>query len=469
MSRSRRVAGRPIQPVTPGKPLIQIVIPYSTLIGADDQPAELVGHGPIPASLAREVAAEGVWRRLVTDPLSGTLLDYGRTTYHPPAGLADHVRARDVYCRFPGCRRRAADAELDHVIAWSDGGTTSENNLAALLHRPPPVEDPRRGLAGPGPPRRRPHLDHPDRAPAHHPAPRLPARTTRSAAVRMVRVGFGMPWPHTLYGAWLVLRANQLWAPVPDNDPDGARATMRRFYALVARTNGEAYDVDEAARLEVEWWRVHRHLQRDAPDEDRRTLDDALTALYAHVYGVAPETVRPAAEQRAEAARISDRWVDDGCDPESSALPVERALLVRSYAALLAGGAPLSGAGPARHRDRGPRPGRGDGPLGAVRVRHRAVPPRPVEDVGTRNNNRHSERPALGEASSPVRAGRSRTSPPGRGRARSRASGSRGNRCREPLRRAGAACPSAGGARSRRAPPRVAASGRGPVPGACAR
>ena len=52
--------GRPIHPVTPGKPLIQIVIPYSTLIGADDQPAELVGVGPIPASLAREAAADGV-------------------------------------------------------------------------------------------------------------------------------------------------------------------------------------------------------------------------------------------------------------------------------------------------------------------------------------------------------------------------------------------------------------------------
>ena len=117
--------------MTPGKPLIQVVIPHSTLIGADDQPAELVGHGPIPASLAREVAADGVWRRLVTDPLSGTLLDHGRTTYHPPAGLADHVRARDAHCRFPGCRRRAADAELDHITAWSDGGTTSEPNLAA--------------------------------------------------------------------------------------------------------------------------------------------------------------------------------------------------------------------------------------------------------------------------------------------------------------------------------------------------
>ena len=47
---ARAGAGRPIHPVTPGKPLIQIVIPYSTLIGADDQPAELAGYGPIPAS-----------------------------------------------------------------------------------------------------------------------------------------------------------------------------------------------------------------------------------------------------------------------------------------------------------------------------------------------------------------------------------------------------------------------------------
>ena len=157
------------------------------------------------------------------------------------------------------------------------------------------------------------------------------------SAVGMVRFGFGMPWPHTIYGAWLVLRANQLWAPVPDNNPDGARRTMRRFYALVAATTHESFDVDVAARLEVEWWRVHRHLQRDVPDEqDQSPLVDALAALYAHVYGVTPDQVRPAAAGRAAAARISDRWVADGCDPASPAVARERAALVRSYAALLA-------------------------------------------------------------------------------------------------------------------------------------
>ena len=111
---------------------------------------------------------------------------------------------------------------------------------------------------------------------------------------------------------------------------------MRRFYALVVASTGETFDVDVAARLEVEWWRVHRHLQRDAPEDDAGPLVDALAAVYAHVYGVAPDQVRAAAAGRAEAMRISDRWVAEGCDPESPAVAQERAELVRSYAALLA-------------------------------------------------------------------------------------------------------------------------------------
>jgi hypothetical protein len=95
------------QPVNPGKPLVQVLMPFTTLISADDQPCELVGHGPIPADLAREIATDATLKRLVYDPLSGTVLDHGRTTYRPPTGLADLVRARDVHCRSPICRRRA--------------------------------------------------------------------------------------------------------------------------------------------------------------------------------------------------------------------------------------------------------------------------------------------------------------------------------------------------------------------------
>ena len=156
------------------------------------------------------------------------------------------------------------------------------------------------------------------------------------AAVSVTRHAFALSWPATLRGAWLVLRANQLWAPHPVNDPDGARRCMRAFYALVSRRHGETFDVAEAARLEVEWWRIHRHLQRDDPAADEGELVAALAALYAHVYAVAVADVELAARERALAMRHSDRWVREGCDMASRLIPEERAALVRSYAALLA-------------------------------------------------------------------------------------------------------------------------------------
>jgi hypothetical protein len=120
-------SGSAPRPVNPGKPLVQVLMPFSTLIGADDQACELVGHGPIPAELAREIAADATLKRLVFDPLSGTVLDYGRTTYRPPAGLADFVKARDVYCRGPICRRRALDGHLDHITPYPHGPTNDTN------------------------------------------------------------------------------------------------------------------------------------------------------------------------------------------------------------------------------------------------------------------------------------------------------------------------------------------------------
>jgi hypothetical protein len=157
------------------------------------------------------------------------------------------------------------------------------------------------------------------------------------AALGLTRHTFGLAWPGTVYGAWLVLRANQLWAPYPDNDPDGARRCMARFYRLVADRHGETFDVARAAALEVQWWRVHRELQRDEDgDADEGALVDALAALYAHVYAAATDDVRAAAEQRALAMRHSDQWVADGCDPDSPLVGWERQALVRSYAALLA-------------------------------------------------------------------------------------------------------------------------------------
>ena len=152
-------------------------------------------------------------------------------------------------------------------------------------------------------------------------------------AVGLVRTGFGMGRLDTLRGAWWVLRANQVWAPYPDNDPDAARELMRRFYALVRDRLDLTLDPVRAADLEVEWWRVHRLHQHGDPIGASR-LTDALAALYAYVYVVPHEDVRAAADLRREAMDVSDAWVLAGRDRGHPLFAQEQRLLVSSYTTL---------------------------------------------------------------------------------------------------------------------------------------
>jgi hypothetical protein len=181
-------------------------------------------------------------------------------------------------------------------------------------------------------------------------------------SVRVVKDTFGLDWERTVHAAWLVLRANQLWAPA-SNDPDGARRCMTRFYALLHLAHGEPADPRHAARLEVDWWAAHRKHQHDGKGDDNR-LVGALTLLYAYVYDTSEDAVRPAAKHRAQAMDISDQWVAGGCAMDSPLLDAERAALVRCYAELRTAILPVvpglsqPGTGPRRSRRWSFPPGR---------------------------------------------------------------------------------------------------------------
>ena len=114
----------------------QPTVPHSASLSATPAEVAEVRIGArsvaVPAMTAWALAAGGTWRRLVTDPASGTVLDVGRTRYRPPVGLADLVRARDRACVFPTCQTPASRCDIDHLIAWSQGGTTSLDNLVVL-------------------------------------------------------------------------------------------------------------------------------------------------------------------------------------------------------------------------------------------------------------------------------------------------------------------------------------------------
>jgi hypothetical protein len=114
---------------------VNVTIDLPTLLGLAENPGQLAGYGAIPASVARALASDGKWQRFITDPQTGTLLDFGRESYEPPQALIDFLIARDRTCRFPGCRHSAARADLDHAQSWESGGKTSPENLGALCRR----------------------------------------------------------------------------------------------------------------------------------------------------------------------------------------------------------------------------------------------------------------------------------------------------------------------------------------------
>ncbi|MCC9173048.1 HNH endonuclease signature motif containing protein [Arthrobacter sp. zg-Y179] len=114
---------------------IMVLINAETLFGADDQPAELHGYGPISAEAARRLARNAVgWTGLVQNPQTGEILGVGRRR-KVPAGLRRWLRARDGTCRFPGCRVSTANADIDHTIDWAKGGPTDHGNLEHLCRR----------------------------------------------------------------------------------------------------------------------------------------------------------------------------------------------------------------------------------------------------------------------------------------------------------------------------------------------
>jgi hypothetical protein len=119
------------------RPSIQVTVSADTLLGLDDDPAELAGYGPITAQAARRLAADrsGTWRRLLTDPDTGQLLDISPHRYRPGQRLKDFVTARDFGCVFPTCNQPGYRCDYEHIQPFGQGGRTCRRNGALACRR----------------------------------------------------------------------------------------------------------------------------------------------------------------------------------------------------------------------------------------------------------------------------------------------------------------------------------------------
>jgi len=113
---------------------VLVTVPVFSLLGLTDEPAEFDGLGPIPASMARKLVADGAdsFYRVLVDPRDGAPLEIGRKNYRLTETIKRWIRMRDAKCTFHGCTNHTPDNETDHLRAWEHGGTTATSNLAQL-------------------------------------------------------------------------------------------------------------------------------------------------------------------------------------------------------------------------------------------------------------------------------------------------------------------------------------------------
>lgn len=110
---------------------VALTIPALSVLGHSDEPAILEGVGPIDLDVARSLAAAAPSiTRLLTDPFTNQVLQLDPTQYRISAATKRWFRIQHLTCDFPGCGRRAINCDLDHTIAYADGGQSTVENLA---------------------------------------------------------------------------------------------------------------------------------------------------------------------------------------------------------------------------------------------------------------------------------------------------------------------------------------------------
>ncbi|MEJ7636091.1 HNH endonuclease [Aeromicrobium sp.] len=182
---------------------VQLVMDAPTLLAQDGEPVDLVGYGPISPDIADDLIAlapSTSIRRLLVDPVDGTLIarDPRRRLFDPLARA--HIRTRDRRCRQPGNgaiaqKSRSGDGRLADPPQRScprlrRGRSHHDRQRSGTLHPLPHDQAPAwlDGCAR----RQGRHLDHPDR-------PQLPLQPSAAPAARQPRppppIGLGRLTP----------------------------------------------------------------------------------------------------------------------------------------------------------------------------------------------------------------------------------------------------------------------------------
>jgi hypothetical protein len=125
---ARRSAAKP-ENASPARPLITVLVGYETFAGSI---CELADGTVIPPSSMLALLDEADIERVVFDGPS-RVIDLGHRTRFFSAAQRRVVQVRDRHCRHPsGCDVPAHKCQVDHIIEYTDGGSTTIDNARLL-------------------------------------------------------------------------------------------------------------------------------------------------------------------------------------------------------------------------------------------------------------------------------------------------------------------------------------------------
>ncbi|MCW4459161.1 HNH endonuclease signature motif containing protein [Microbacterium sp. MPKO10] len=118
------------------RPGVVVTVPALSLIGRSSEPAELAGYGPIDPETANMLVGQATsFTRVLTDPVSGAYRYTDPNKYRLSEKMKRAIRLRDVTCDFLECDAPVTYCDIDHIVAWEDGGKSTTQNLHLLCKR----------------------------------------------------------------------------------------------------------------------------------------------------------------------------------------------------------------------------------------------------------------------------------------------------------------------------------------------
>lgn len=94
-----------------------------------DEVCEVVGVGPVPVTVARDLLGDSLFHLVVTDGIDVRTVTSAKRTI--PASLRAALIERDRTCAVPGCTA-TKHLEIDHIVDFAKGGPTELANVARL-------------------------------------------------------------------------------------------------------------------------------------------------------------------------------------------------------------------------------------------------------------------------------------------------------------------------------------------------